>query len=472
MDKEYSLRNIKGIVVDAGHGGDDPGAVANGLKEKDFNLEAANYMYKRFKELGIPVVITRDTDTTLTREERVNLMKNSFGSTDDVLVISNHINAGGGEGAEVVYALRNNDTLAKSILKAIGQEGQIMRKYYQRRLPTDPSQDYYYIMRDTKSTSPLLIEYGFIDNPKDVRKLQTNLINYVEAVVKSVAEYAGVAYKPPVNSNKKYYTVINGDSLYKIAKKYGVTVDALKEINNLTSDILQTGQLLVIPGSTPPSTSGLLSYIVTLGDTLYKLAKQYETTVDDLININNLSTTALTIGQILKVPTKEEVELPISKYYIIEKDDSLYSIAKKFNTTVSELLRINKLTSSNLTVGQKLLIPEVSIIPPPDLPPIIETIKYIVKKGDSLWNIAKKFNTTVDDIKKNSNLNSENLTIGQILTIPKPKTNPSWIEYIVVSGDSLWSIAKKFNITVESLKESNNISTSTLNIGQVLKIFK
>ncbi|MEG0578262.1 MAG: LysM peptidoglycan-binding domain-containing protein, partial [Bacilli bacterium] len=70
------------------------------------------------------------------------------------------------------------------------------------------------------------------------------------------------------------------------------------------------------------------------------------------------------------------------------------------------------------------------------------------------------------------NLNSENLTIGQILTIPKPKTNPSWIEYIVVSGDSLWSIAKKFNITVESLKESNNISTSTLNIGQVLKIFK
>ena len=85
------------IVVDAGHGGNDPGAVSGNLKEKDLNLQAANYMYSRFKELGVPVTITRDTDKTLTRNERLNIMRNTFGNDPNVIVLSNHINAGGGE---------------------------------------------------------------------------------------------------------------------------------------------------------------------------------------------------------------------------------------------------------------------------------------------------------------------------------------------------------------------------------------
>ena len=67
-------------------------------------------------------------------------------------------------GAEVVYSLRNNDTLSKMILNEIGNKGQIQRKVYQRRLPEDPSKDYYYIMRQTPNTEAVLIEYGFIDN--------------------------------------------------------------------------------------------------------------------------------------------------------------------------------------------------------------------------------------------------------------------------------------------------------------------
>lgn len=86
---------VRGVVVDAGHGGEDPGAVYGGLREKDLNLKAANYMYQRLKDLGIPVAITRDTDKTLTRDERVGTMVNSFGPGRDVLVLSNHINSGG-----------------------------------------------------------------------------------------------------------------------------------------------------------------------------------------------------------------------------------------------------------------------------------------------------------------------------------------------------------------------------------------
>ena len=85
------------IVVDAGHGGSDPGAVSGNLRESDFNLKAALYMYNRFKELGVPVTITRDTDRTLTRSERLNTMRNSFGTDPNVIILSNHINAGGGD---------------------------------------------------------------------------------------------------------------------------------------------------------------------------------------------------------------------------------------------------------------------------------------------------------------------------------------------------------------------------------------
>lgn len=85
-----------GVVVDAGHGGDDPGAVGNNLKEKDLNLQAAQYMYKRLKELGVPTVIVRDSDETLGRDERVRRILNAFGDDPNVVVVSNHINAGGG----------------------------------------------------------------------------------------------------------------------------------------------------------------------------------------------------------------------------------------------------------------------------------------------------------------------------------------------------------------------------------------
>ena len=83
------------IVIDPGHGGDDPGASGNGIIEKNKTLEISKYMYDRFKELGIPVAITRDTDTTLAPTERTESILSKYGNNSNVLVISNHINAGG-----------------------------------------------------------------------------------------------------------------------------------------------------------------------------------------------------------------------------------------------------------------------------------------------------------------------------------------------------------------------------------------
>lgn len=89
------------VVIDAGHGGDDPGSSGNGIIEKDLTLDISNYMYDRFKSLGIPVKMTRTTDETLNPTERVNRVLNAFGNDSDVIVLSNHINAGGAKGKNV-----------------------------------------------------------------------------------------------------------------------------------------------------------------------------------------------------------------------------------------------------------------------------------------------------------------------------------------------------------------------------------
>lgn len=85
------------IIIDAGHGGSDPGALNGDIIEKDYTLKISNYMYDRFKELGIPAVITRSDDVTLSPGDRINVINPYIKSTDDI-VISNHLNAGGGDG--------------------------------------------------------------------------------------------------------------------------------------------------------------------------------------------------------------------------------------------------------------------------------------------------------------------------------------------------------------------------------------
>ena len=118
----------------------------------------------------------------------------------------------GGDGAEIIYSLRNSDTLAKKIAAEFENAGQNVRKYYQRRLPSSPSKDYYYLLRNTPNNETLIVEYGFTDSTgDDVNQIKNNWQNLAEAVVKALSNYIGVNYS---TSNGDYYIVKAGDTIF------------------------------------------------------------------------------------------------------------------------------------------------------------------------------------------------------------------------------------------------------------------
>lgn len=402
------MNNNTLVIVDAGHGGIDSGAVGNGLKEKDLTLQAAIYMYNRLEELGIRAVMTRTDDEYLPKADRIKRIMSLYNDNPNTLIVSNHINAGGAEGVEIVYSINSDSTLANMLLDNIGEAGQIKRKAYQRRLPENPNKDYYYIIRETGNAESVLVEYGFIDNTKDAYKLQNNLDNLVEGAVKAIAEYLGVPYtKPGITVNDQdTYTVKKGDTLYSISKNQNIPIDTIIKLNNLTSSNLEIGQQLKLKSDSNNS-SNKNQYIVQRGDTLYSLALKYNTTVDKLRKLNNLNTNTLTIGQILVLP----IETDIDEYdiYVVNKGDSLWSISRKFNIDINDLIELNNLKDLTLQVNQSILVPKQQ--------ENIETDLYIVKKGDTLWSISNKLNIPVQTLKELNNLNSNLLKVNQQLKI-------------------------------------------------------
>ena len=330
----------------------------------------------------------------------------------------------GAEGAEIVYGLRNDSTLADLALDYIGEAGQIKRKTYQRRLPENPNKDYYYIIRETAPAESLLVEYGFIDNAKDAQKLQNNITDYAEAVVKAIAQYTNTPYTPEYSTDD-FYVVKKGDTIYKIANQFNIPISEIRRINNLSSDLLSIGQILYL--KEPSSPDNYFTYTVKRGDSLWKIAQENNVTVDEIKRVNNLISNNLIVGQQLLIPLS-----------IKEPDDSI----------------------------QQPTLPTGSA----STPSVENYVIYEVKKGDSLWKIANNNNTTVDDLIKLNNLTNLTLQIGDKIKVPVSQDEKPIKVYTVKSGDTLWSIAKSNGISVDELKSVNNLKSNLLTLGQELII--
>lgn len=258
---------------------------------------------------------------------------------------------------------------------------------------------------------------------------------------------------------KAFHTVASGDYLTVLAKKYGTTVEGIKQANNLNSDATFLGQTLIIPvligsGSTngqaqeviqaPPQNPTVSTYTVVSGDSLSVIAKRFGTTVEVLKSTNQLTSDFLRVGQILSIPqTANEVQKPVSErphesvpsqepanvQYTVTAGDTLWGISEKFKVSLDTLRIANQLPTDLLHIGQTLIIPngQVGVIAPtvstePTASSDLGETTYTVVSGDTLFSIAKRYNLTVNQLKQANQLTSDNLHVGQGLTIPTAST--------------------------------------------------
>lgn len=217
-----------------------------------------------------------------------------------------------------------------------------------------------------------------------------------------------------------------------------------------------------------------MKYTVKPGDTLWGISNQYGVSVTELASLNKVDASTLKVGMILTIPSKSGSNPDNMFMYTVVKGDSLYSIAKRYGTSVEEIKKLNYLTSNNLVIGQILRIPEMYTKPSDMVIP--NYVNYKVVKGDTLYSIAKKFNVSVDSIINDNNLKNNNLSIGQNLKIRSNEVEECFGDdissntYTVVKGDSLYSISKKLGVSVDYLKKMNNLTSNLLSVGQILKI--
>ncbi|MBB5172521.1 LysM peptidoglycan-binding domain-containing protein [Texcoconibacillus texcoconensis] len=334
-----------------------------------------------------------------------------------------------------------------------------------------------------------------VDELRRLNQLQSNVLSIGQTLV--VAEDAKQGDEPTPKPTT--YTVQSGDNLYAIARRFEITVDELRRLNNLSGDVIRVGQTLKLsgegeekPDQATPSEEETTTYTVKAGDNLSTIARQFDTTVDELRRLNNLSGDLLQIGQTLTVSGKGEEKPDLDSpseeemtTYTVKAGDSLSAIARRFDTTVDELRRLNNLSGDLLRVGQTLTVTGKGEEELPDQasPSEEETTTYTVRAGDSLSAIARRFDTTVDELRRLNNLSGDILRVGQTLTVSREaqskEESPSsgaevtkkYTTHTVRSGDNAWRISVQYGIPMLELLSENNLTlNSTLSIGQVLQI--
>lgn len=222
------------------------------------------------------------------------------------------------------------------------------------------------------------------------------------------------------------YTIKAGDTFFALAQRFGVSLDAVLAANpGVDPNNLQIGQVVCIPAVTPPppptpTCSGFL-YTIKAGDTFYLLAQRFGVSLDAVLAANpGVDPNNLQIGQVVCIPAAKPPK-PVCPgfFYTITAGDTLSELARRFGTTVRAIIDANPgIDPRNLIIGQRICIPErrpVERCPKGTAP-------YIIKQGDTLDSIARKFNTSVQSIlKANPGLDPQNLIIGEHICVPRKK---------------------------------------------------
>ncbi len=454
------------IAIDPGHGGKDPGALGpDKIFEKNIVLAISKKIKNYFDiDPAFDAFLTRDGDYFLDHRKRSGLAierkadlfvsihadafpdprpngasvyalstegseseMDQFMSNDE---IRRDLNQGSTvieidkleEGVDLILVdLIEDQTLAYSLeagAAVVKRLSRVANKMHKKKVERAS-----FLVLKSLDTPSLLIETGFISNFAEAKRLskdsyQTKL---AKAIYSGISDYF-VENQPldaiaptPVSEVPSEYIVSKGDTLSEIAARGGLDLDRLIEVNNLKNSNIFVGQKIRFPSDgyeisneTESKSEMPSEYTVSRGDTLSEIAVSNGFKLNDLIGFNNLQNSNIFVGQKIRFPVGD-YEIP-HEIYIIKKGDTLSEIAQRFRISQGRLKYMNNSISDKIVVGQKLKIPREQR----------NTFKrsYLVKYGDTLSEIAQKYNTTTGELMFQNKLLKPDITVGQKLLIP------------------------------------------------------
>ena len=388
---------------------------------------ATMYIYEYHKEHGIKperaLVQHFATDTVLIKKQM------SFKQISDLLDVS------------VAQLQLLNPSYKMNVIPVYGNQNHFLRLPKDKIAVFASNEDkiYAYIQRDL----------DFREKPFQVQKA---------IVLSDTMNYSTQRITLP---KTKYYTVKRGDNLSEIASKFSVTVSDIKKWNRLKGSTVSRGKSLKI----------------ITNESVVQTVKKESKSNDDPVEIKT-----------------DTLSTSVASFYVVQKGDNLNSIAKKNNVSVADIKEWNHLSNAPIQLGMSLQVAQIATI---DKEIVVattktENVEYIVKKGDNLGNIAKKFGSTLDDLKQWNNLQDNHIAIGNSLIVAKSEvanesnsdqknfyhkqsvastSKSKNNDYLVKKGDSLYSISKKYpGVSISDIEKWNNIKGNELKPGMKLKI--
>jgi membrane-bound lytic murein transglycosylase D len=300
--------------------------------------------------------------------------------------------------------------------------------------------------------------------------------------------------------NVYYYKVKKGDTISQIAERYHVATAELKKWNGLKSNNIKYGQTLklytnetgssLVESTTPPS-ENVNYHKIKPGESLGSIAEMYKVTASDLRDWNGIIGSKIIAGETLKIYS-EETPTALTKTvtqkneltsesitHQIQSGETIIAISESYGVSVDDIKRWNNLKSSKIIAGKSLIIysngnGHSEVKNTTVTKNTTKSTVHKVKKGETIGGIAIKYNVSISSLQQLNNISGNKIIAGQELKIPGSLDNNSSSlndgYHVVESGETLYSIANKYNTSIQKIKKLNNLSSSKIIVGQKLKV--
>lgn len=555
------------IAIDPGHGGQDPGAIGkNGLREKQVTIAIATKLRDLLNRDGnFKAVMTRERDYFISVGGRSEIARGK----DAQLLVSIHADAAPNRSAKgaSVWVLSNrraNSEMGRWLedhekqSELLGGAGEVLSGNNNDRYLSQTVLDLQFghsqrvgydvasrVLREMGRISPLhkrrpehaslgvlrspdipslLVETGFISNPTEERLLgssshQTKVATAIYHGIRSYyrdhpAARSTPAPQPPARSSSVSQPEPVRSSASSSASSKAPVVD-----------IDQPGPIVEkAPVKTSSSAAKAQVHVVKRGETLTRIAEQYDTDVATLKRLNRMKSGELLVGQKLKLPsaassssaevTESRPRPPVvdqpepvvesraaasaTTVHTVTRGETLLRIAEKYDTTLAELRSLNNLKRDQVNVGQKLKVPSGKAASAPvssksaadssKAPSRGKLEVYQVQRGDTLGKIAARYAVSMETIKFANQMHNNQVQVGQKLKIPldgaapkesdqdsgkassKSKESARPSHHKVKAGETLSGIADRYGVGLSQLRKYNHLKSDQVNVGQSLKI--